>query len=62
MIKDRQIKTGHNVKQIGMTLEAQKEVTIGGKKMKAGDTIEVTRSEARRLMVLDKTMFKVLLD
>lgn len=53
---DRQIKTGHNAKHIGMILEAVEEVSIGNKTLAPGETIEVTKSEARRLLASTKKL------
>lgn len=39
-----------------MTLEAVKAVKIGGHELKEGETIEVTRSEARRILAITKSV------
>lgn len=59
---DRQIRAGHSPSQGMMRLEVTRETKIGGKTRQAGEVIEVTRSEARRFMMIDKTLFKVLVD
>ncbi len=59
---NRQIKTGHDNKDGVLTLKALKEITIGGVDMKAGDTIQATRSVARRLMSLNEKAFEISLD
>jgi len=61
-VNDRQIRTGHSPAQGMMTLEVLKSTKIGGREVQAGETIQVTRSEARRLMAIDKTLFKVSVD
>ncbi len=53
---DRQIKTGHDANQAGMTLEAIEEVKVGDKLLAPGETIVVTKSEARRLLISTKKL------
>lgn len=53
---NRSINTGHAPEQRGMTLEAVKAVKIGGHELKEGETIEVTRSEARRILAITKSV------
>lgn len=62
MIKDRQIKTGSaEVKQV-ISLIPNKNITIGGIEIKSGESFQVTKSEAKRLMALDKGVFKISMD
>lgn len=61
-VNDRQIRTGHSPSNGMMRLEVTRETQIGGKARQPGEVIEVTRSEARRFMMIDKTLFKVLVD
>ncbi len=60
---NRQIKTGHNQNTM-MKLEALQDLKrpAQNKVIKAGDVIEVSRSEGRRLMATCKGMYRVLLD
>lgn len=53
---NRAIHTGHAPEQRGIVLEATEEVQVGGKVLKTGETIEVTRSEARRLLISTKKL------
>ena len=53
---NRAINTGHAPEQKGMTLEATENVQVLGKDLKAGETIEVSRSEARRIMLSTKKL------
>ena len=55
---NRSINTGHAPEQKGMKLEVLRDV----KSFKKGTVIEVTRSEARRLMATVEKGFKVVLD
>lgn len=53
-MNNRAINTGHAPEQRGVTLEAVEDVKIMGKDLKVGETIEVTRSEARRILISTK--------
>lgn len=53
---NRSINTGFAPEQKGMTLRAKEDIKILGKDLKAGETIEVTRSEARRILASTKKM------
>lgn len=59
---NRAITTGHAPQQKGMTLEVLEEVSIGGRIRKVGETIECTRSEARRLMAVLNKKLRVRMD
>lgn len=59
---NRQINTGFNPAESKMKLKVLNSGHILGRKVEAGEVIEVTKSEARRLMATDKKMFKVSLD
>jgi len=59
---NRQINTKHSPAQSILTLEVLKECTLGGRKMVVGEKFQASKSEAKRLLMLDKKMFKVLLD
>lgn len=60
-IPNRQIKTDFNPDQGTMTLVLLADMTVGGKDLKAGDRLEATRSEARRLLASSKN-FKIAMD
>lgn len=59
---NRQIKTGHSMNDGMMVLEVKRTGKFNGKQFEAGQTIKCTRSEARRLMLMDKTMFEIRVD
>lgn len=59
---NRQINTKHSPSQSTITLEVLKECTLGGEKMVIGQKFQASKSEAKRLLILDKKMFKVILD
>jgi len=55
-MNNRAINTGHSPQQKGMTLEALDDVKVFGRELKSGEMIEVTRSEARRILLSTKKM------
>lgn len=59
---NRQIKTGHSMNDGMLVLSAKRAGKFNGKDYTEGQTIKCTRSEARRLMLMDKTMFEILVD
>jgi len=60
--KNRSILTSHAPEQSLMVLEFTRSGKFQGKEYQAGETIKCTRSEARRLLITDKSMFKVSMD
>lgn len=61
-ISNRQIKTGHTVDNSFIILVAKKTGKFNGKSFEIGQTIKCTRSEARRILCIDKSMFEIKLD
>lgn len=60
---NRQIHTGGKaVEQSGITLEVLADAKLGGKQLTKGETITVSKSEARRLLAQDKKVFRVFMD
>lgn len=62
MTLNRQIKTDFNTSGRKITLEAIKGITYEGKNIDAGQSIEVSKSEAKRLLISSKGIFKVKID
>lgn len=62
MIKDRQIKTGSSESQSVIILDVLKNIKLGGIDIKAGQTINASKSEAKRLLTLDPKAFKISMD
>lgn len=64
MTKNRQISTRFNDEQAtGMiVLEAVKELDYGTKALKPGETVKVSRSEAKRLLTLRRDAFRIKMD
>lgn len=60
--KNRSILTSHAPEQSGVVLEITRSGKFNGKEYQAGETIKCTRSEARRLLATDKSMFKITMD
>lgn len=54
-INNRQINTGFSQNDQKMILEVKKDTG----KLKAGETVEVTKSEARRLLATHKDIYKI---
>lgn len=63
MIKNRQIKTGFDPKESEyIMLEVLKETKFEGVEKKQGDTIEVSRSVAKKLVTAGKGVFRIKMD
>lgn len=56
---NRSINTGFDPKKQTITLETLQSGEYNGKKFAAGETIEVSRSEAKRLITQNKQLFKI---
>jgi len=50
IINNRAINTGNSPAQEDIVLEAKEKVTVFGKVLEAGETIKVSRSEAKQIM------------
>lgn len=61
-ILNRQIKTGHNQDQAMIILVAKKDCAFNGKALKNGDILKCTKSEAKRILSMDKSSFEIKLD
>ncbi len=60
--KNRSIKTHHDAQKEMLTLRLVTDAKIGDLDMEKGQTIEVTKSEARRMMSLRAGLFKIVID
>lgn len=60
--KNRQIKTGHDSQRDMMNVEVVMSGKVLGKEVTAGEIITCTKSEAKRLLSVNKKMFKITLD
>ena len=56
---NRQINTGFNPKAQKITIEALSNTKYNGKDLAAGETVEVSRSEAKRLVTMKRELFKI---
>ena len=59
---NRQINTGVKDKAQTITLEATKETKHDGKAITAGETVSVSKSEAKRLLTQSKGLFRIKMD
>jgi len=59
---NRQVKTDHNANQDMVTLVAKRDGKFAGKEIYAGKVVKCTKSEARRIMSTDKSMFDIRMD
>ena len=59
---NRQVKTDHNANQDMVTLVAKKDGRFNGKEVYAGKVVKCTKSEARRILAIDKSMFEIRMD
>ena len=60
---NRQINTGFNKSQDEtMDLEVTRAGIFKGKETKVGDVISVSKSEAKRILVIHKGLFKIKID
>lgn len=59
MANNRQISARFDSSKQTITLEAMGECSFSGKALKKGDTFEVSRSEAKRLMRSNAQLFRV---
>ena len=59
---NRQIKTGHNIDQTLIVLIAKNATKFNGKSINKGEIIKCTKSEAKRILSLDKSSFEIKLD
>jgi hypothetical protein len=62
MTSNRQINTGFDAKAQMITLEATKIVSYDGKQIDAGQSVTVSKSEAKRLLSLSKGVFRIKMD
>lgn len=62
VISNRQIKTGHTANTDMVMLVAKKNGRFDGKEMYAGKVIKCTKSQARRYLMTDKSMFDIKMD
>ncbi len=60
--KDRSVRSGHTPDRDIVNLEVLANCVVEGKEYTAGQILEVSRAEAKRLISLDKKLFKVSLD
>ncbi len=61
-ISNRKINTDHNANIDMVTLVAKKNGRFDGKEMYAGKVIKCTKSQARRYLMTDKSMFEIKMD
>lgn len=59
---NRQIKTGFAPQQQMITIEAMQDTKHDGKAITAGQTFEVSKSEAKRLLAVGAKVFRIKMD
>ena len=59
---NRAINTGHNPADQLITLEATEDVKYAGRTLQKGEAVEVSKSEAKRLLTLSKGKLQIRMD
>lgn len=62
MTKNRAITTGFNSNEQKITLEVLKDTKRDDRELAAGETVEVSRSEAKRLLTTAKSFYRIKMD
>jgi hypothetical protein len=59
---NRQINTGFDSNKQLITLEVLKDTKLNGKDRKTGERVEVSKSEAKRLLTISSAYFRISMD
>lgn len=59
---DRSIKSGHDLGEQQMTIEVTRKCEYKGAEYLKGERLKVTKSEAKKLFAIDRTLYRAVLD